>query len=248
MPQCQIYTADEIASLRRGGKILHGCLKHVAALVRPGMTTGNLDRAAEAFIRDHGGEPAFKGYKGFPATLCTSVNEECVHGIPGKRALQEGDIISLDCGVLFDAFYTDACVTVPVGRISREAQNLLRTAEEALAAALLVVRGGVRVGDISATIQRVAEEGGCHPVRSLTGHGVGRALHAFPDVPNLGKAGTGPVLPVGTVIAIEPILSLGNPEVRCQEDGWTLVIVGGALSTHTEHTVLVTEGGCDVLS
>lgn len=248
MPQCQIYTADEITSLRRGGKILHGCLQHVAALVRPGVTTGDLDHAAETFIRNHGGEPAFKGYKGFPATLCTSVNEECVHGIPGKRLLQDGDIISLDCGVILDALYTDACVTVPVGNISQKAQKLLCAAEEALAAALRVVRGGMRVGDISATIQRVAERGGCHPVRSLTGHGVGRALHAFPDIPNLGKAGTGPMLPAGTVIAIEPIFSLGSPEIRCQEDGWTLVIVDSALSTHTEHTVLVTEGGCDVLS
>lgn len=248
MPQCQIYTAEEIASLRRGGKILHGCLEHVAALVRPGVTTGELDRVAETFIRDHGGEPAFKGYKGFPATLCISANEECVHGIPGKRKLREGDIVSLDGGVLFDALYTDACVTVPVGRISQEAHTLLCTAEEALAAALRLVRGGIRVGDISAAIQRVAKEGGCHPVRSLTGHGVGRALHTFPDIPNTGKAGTGPILPAGTVIAIEPILSLGSPDVRCQEDGWTLVIVDGSLSTHTEHTVLVTEGGCDFLT
>ncbi|MBI2117588.1 M24 family metallopeptidase, partial [Candidatus Peregrinibacteria bacterium] len=157
-------------------------------------------------------------------------------------------IVSLDGGVLLDGLYTDACVTVPVGRVVEEARNLLKTTEEALAAALRVVCGGVRVGEISVTIQRVAEDGGCHPVRSLTGHGVGRALHAFPDIPNSGKAGTGPVLPVGTVIAIEPILSLGSPEVRCQADGWTLVITDGALSAHTEHTVLVTEKGCEVLA
>ena len=248
MPQCQIYPDEEIASLRKGGEILRGCLDHVGELVRPGITTGELDRAAEVFILDHGGEPAFKGYKGFPATLCVSVNEECVHGVPGKRVLGEGDIVSLDGGVLFDNLYTDACVTVPVGRVAMEAQNLLRVAEEALAAALRMVRGGVRVGEVSSTIQRVAEKGGCHPVHSLTGHGVGRALHAFPDIPNIGKAGTGPALPAGTVIAIEPILSLGSPEVRCQADGWTLVIVDSALSAHTEHTVLVTERGCEVLA
>lgn len=248
MPQCQVYTDGEIVSLHRGGKILRACLDHVAALVRPGLTTGELDRRAETFIRDHGGEPAFKGYKGFPATLCISVNEECVHGIPGKRKLREGDIVSLDGGVLLDGLYTDACVTVPAGRVAKEARDLIRTTEEALAAALQMVRGGVRVGDISATIQRVAEKGGCHPVHSLTGHGVGRTLHAFPDIPNSGKAGTGPVLPVGTVIAIEPIFSVGSPEVRCQADGWTLVIVDSALSAHIEHTVLVTEGGCEVLA
>lgn len=249
MPQCQIYADEEIVSLRRGGKILRGCLSHVAALVRPGITTGELDRAAETFIRDHGGEPAFKGYKGFPATLCASVNEECVHGVPGKRVLREGDIISLDCGVLFDNLYTDACVTVPVGCIANEARSLMCATEEALTAAMRVVRGGARVGDISFAIQQVAEKAGCRPVRSLTGHGVGQALHAFPDIPNSGKAGTGAVLPAGAVIAIEPIFSLGSPEVRCRkDDGWTLVIADGALSAHSEHTVLVREGGCEVLA
>lgn len=249
MPQCQIYTDEEIASLRTGGKILRSCLDHVAALVRPGIMTGELDRAAEAFIRDHGAGPAFKGYKGFPATLCASVNEECVHGIPGKRVLREGDIISLDCGVLFDHLYTDACVTVPVGRIVDDAQNLVRVTEEALIEAMRVVRGGVKVGDISSVIQRTAERGGCHPVRSLTGHGVGRGLHLFPDIPNSGRAGTGPVLPTGTVIAIEPIFSLGSPNVRCrQDDGWTLVIADGALSAHSEHTILVQERGYEVLA
>ncbi len=249
MPQCQIYTDEEISSLRKGGKILRDCLDYVGALVRPGITTGELDRAAETFIRDHGGEPAFKGYKGFPATLCVSVNEECVHGVPGKRVLKEGDIVSLDGGVLFHALYTDACVTVPVGCVSDDARSLVHATEEALTEAVRVVRSGARVGDISSIIQRVAEKAGCRPVRSLTGHGVGRGLHLFPDVPNSGRAGTGPELPAGTVIAIEPIFSLGSPDVRCRrDDGWTLVVSDGALSAHSEHTILVQERGCEVLA
>lgn len=248
MSSFQIFTPAEIISLRKGGNILRECLEHVSALVRPGVTTGQLDHAAEECIRAHGGEPAFKGYKGYPATLCTSVNEECVHGIPGNRILNDGDSISLDCGVLFEGLYTDACITVPVGEIAKDTQRLLSVTEKALQEALKVVRAGAHIGDISSVVQRTVEAEGCVPVRALTGHGLGRDLHQFPDVPNFGTVGTGPEIPLHTILAIEPIVSLGSHQVREGGDGWTLVIVDGASSAHFEHTVLVTEEGCEVLA
>jgi methionyl aminopeptidase len=243
-----MFSAAEIDSFRRGGKILRGCLDHVATLVKPGITTGALDVEAEKYIRDHGGLPAFKGYRGFPGTLCTSVNEECVHGIPGPRKLTEGDIVSLDCGVLMDRLYTDACVTVPVGTVSDESTKLLAATEEALKAAVRIARAGIRVGDISSTIEAVIRGHGFVPVRALTGHGLGYNLHQVPDIPNLGKAGTGPVLPAGIVVAIEPIVSAGSDDVRQLADGWTLVISDGGASAHFEHSLLITDEGCEVLA
>ena len=210
MSHCQVFTDDEIASFKKGGAILRACLEMLRPLVQAGVTTLSLDQVAETFIRDHGGLPAFKGYHGFPATLCTSVNEECVHGIPGLRALAEGDIISLDCGVLMDDLYTDACITVGVGAISTTAQKLLNVTERALEQAVSIVKKGIRVGDISAIIQKTVEAGGCVPVRSLTGHGLSRTLHAYP--------------------------------------GWTLVTEDHSLAAHFEHTVLVTEEGCEILA
>lgn len=234
--------------MRKAGQILRACLDMVSQHVRPGETTGELDRLAEQFIRDSGGLPAFKGYQNYPATLCTSVNDECVHGIPGKRELKDGDIVSLDCGVIVDELYTDACITVGVGAISKEAENLLNVTQFALQEVLTIIRAGVRVGDISATIQALVEKGGCSAVRSLTGHGLGYSLHQFPDIPNIGKKGTGPMLPANTVVAIEPIVSLGSAEVKDGGDGWTLVISDGALSAHFEHTILITQNGCEVLA
>lgn len=248
MPDFQIFTAAEIASLRRGGKILRACLEHAAALVRPGISTGELDAAAEAYIRSQGAEPAFKGYRGFPATLCTSVNDETVHGLPGDRILEDGDIVSLDGGVLLDGLFTDACVTVGVGVISPEARRLLRATEQALADALTLVREGAHVGDISARIQETVEKAGFHPVQSLTGHGLGYKLHQFPDIPNFGKKGTGPVFPAGTIVAIEPIVAIGSPEIREKGDGWTICTEDGSLSAHFEHTVLVLPEGCEILA
>ncbi len=249
MSDFQIFTDEEIHALRKGGRILHACLEHVAALVQPGVQTAALDKAAEEFIRSHeGAVPAFKGYRGFPAALCTSVNEQCVHGLPGSRALLLGDIVSLDCGVLFQGLYTDACVTVGVGAIGDLAEQLLRDTEQALQDALAVVRAGARVGDISARVQRTAEAAGFFPVRALTGHGLGRSLHQFPDIPNIGKAGTGPVLPARTILAIEPIVAAGTPDVREEGDGWTISTVDGSLAAHFEHTVLVLEGRCEVLA
>lgn len=244
----QIFTPAEIESFRKGGRILHECLEMLAPQVIPGVTTGQLDTIAETFIRDHGGIPAFKGYNNYPATLCTSVNEECVHGIPGARVLVEGDIVSLDCGVLLDGLNTDACITVPVGRISNDAWHLLNVTKKALDEAVATLRAGIRVGDLSAAIQDVIKEGKLWPVRSLTGHGLGRDLHQFPDIPNFGKRGTGAMFAAGTVVAVEPIVAVGCDDVSQMPDKWTLVTDDGSLSAHFEHTLLVTEGGCEIIA
>ncbi len=248
MGQFQQFSEAELSSLRRGGKILQDCLKTVAAAVRPGITTGELDQIAERFILERGGRPAFKGYHGFPATLCISVNEQCVHGIPGDRELLEGDIVSLDGGVILDDLYTDACVTVGVGQISAEAKNLIETGEEALKIAVKTAKAGVRIGDISAAVQQYVEGRGFTIVRALTGHGLGSTLHQFPDVPNFGKAGTGPVLPVGALIAVEPIVSAGGANIREESDGWTICTVDNSLATHSEHTILITERGAEIIA
>ncbi|TSC80678.1 MAG: methionyl aminopeptidase [Candidatus Peregrinibacteria bacterium Gr01-1014_25] len=248
MPHVLTLTADEADVLRKGGVILRQCLAHLATLVAPGMQTADLDEEAETFIRDHGAAPAFKGYRDYPATLCTSVNEQCVHGIPGAYALAEGDIISIDCGVLFEGLYTDSCITVGVGRIDDLSRRLIDAATRALERALDVVRAGVHVGDISSTIQQEVESRGFSPVPALTGHGIGRSLHQFPDIPNVGKAGTGAVIPAGAAIAIEPIIAAGKGEVYEAGDGWTLIATDGSRCAHMEHTVLVTEDGCDVIA
>ena len=234
--------------LRHGGAILRACLEHVGAMAAPGITTGQLDAAAETFIRDHGAQPAFKGYQGFPATICASVNEQCVHGIPGHRVLLEGEILSIDCGVWLHGFYTDACITVPIGRVSAEAMALMDATQGALAAALAALKAGARVGDVSHAIQQYAEKRGYSPVRSLTGHGVGRQLHDVPDIPNAGTAGTGAVFPMHTVVAIEPIIAAGDSAVMQEADGWTIRTRDCSLCAHFEHTVVVEKGGCTVLA
>jgi len=248
MSRFQIFTDDEVASLRKGGKILHDCLEHVAALVEPGITTGFLDSMAETFIRDRGGIPGFKGYQGYPATLCTSKNDICVHGIPGTEELKEGDIISIDCGVVLDGLNTDACVTVPVGAISPLAQRLMAASKDALTEAVAVVKAGVHVGDISATVERVARSRGFSPVRALTGHGLGTILHQYPDIPNVGMAKTGPVLPAMTLIAIEPIISAGSDAILEGDDGWAIYTKDHALIAHFEHTLLVLPEGNEVMT
>jgi methionyl aminopeptidase len=248
MSRFQIFGDEEIAALRTGGKILRECLDHIASLIEPGITTGELDRIAEEFIRARDGLPGFKGYHNYPATLCTSLNEECVHGIPGERKLQEGDIISVDCGVIYAGLYTDACFTAPVGTVSSEAQKLLTVTQQCLKNVVDLVRVGVRVGDISALVQKTAEAEGFHPVRSLTGHGLGKTLHQFPDIPNLGQAGTGAILPLHTLIAVEPIISAGSDAVISGDDGWTLSTKDSALCAHFEHTLFVEEEGCVVIA
>lgn len=248
MPQCQTFSDQEIESLRKGGKILRGCLDYVESLIKPGVKTMELDQAAEDYIRSNGGVPGFKGYSGYPATLCTSVNEQCVHGIPGDRELKDGDIIAVDCGVIYEGFNTDACFTAGVGTITDEKQKLMDASQNALLAAVAMVKAGIRVGDISSTVQKSVEGDGFYVVRALTGHGLGTTLHQFPDIPNFGRAGTGPVLPANTLIAIEPIVAAGCGEIRDARDGWTIETKDGSLSTHFEHTILVREGDCEIIA
>lgn len=248
MPVIHTYSKGEIASFRKAATILRDCLTMLPLHVKAGVTTLELDTIAETFIRERGGKPAFKGYHGFPSTLCTSINEECVHAMPSDRALEEGDIVSLDCGVIVDGLYTDACITVGVGTIDADAAHLLTVTKRALDAAVNIIKAGIHTGDISAIIERTAKEGDCSPVQSLTGHGLGRDLHEYPDIPNSGKAGTGPVLPAGAVIAVEPIISLGSNQIRTSSDGWAIVTEDGAWAAHFEHTILVTEKGCEVLA
>ena len=249
MSDFQIFSEPEIESLRQGGKILRGCLDLMNEIVEPGLTTKDLDDKAEEFIRSHDGAvPAFKGYNGFPGTLCTSINEDCVHGIPSDRVLQEGDIVSTDCGVLLDDLYTDACITIPVGEVSKDVTRLLDISLKALNRAVSMITAGIHTGDISHTIQSYLESEGFKPVQSLTGHGLGSTLHQFPDIPNIGTAGTGPILPKHTLIAIEPIVSAGADTVKQQSDGWTYTITDGGLSAHFEHTLLVTEEGVEIIA
>lgn len=247
---CQIFSPAQQISLRKGGAILRDCLRHVAALVKPGVSTADLDRAAETFIRARGGLPAFKGYNDFPATLCTSVNDHVVHGIPSsKQVLNEGDIVSLDGGVIFDGLYTDACVTVGVGTIDPKVRSFLDHVSGTLEAAVSeIIRAGIHVGDISSFIEKSLKNAGFGVVRTLTGHGLGDHLHQFPDVPNIGKAGTGPILPAGTMIAVEPIATLGSPEVFTEKDNWTVATRDGSVACHFEHSLLITEGGCEIVA
>lgn len=249
MSKFQIFSPDQIDSLRRGGAILSACLEHVTGLVEPGITTKELDRAAEDFIRSHdGATPAFQGYQNYPATLCTSVNADCVHGIPNDYALQEGDIIAIDCGVLLDRLYTDASRTVGVGQIDGESQRLIDVTQAALDKGVSLVSEGVHTGDISAAIQTLVEGAGFVTVIGLTGHGLGDTLHQFPDIPNQGVAGSGPQLPAHTLIAIEPIVSAGANRIKEAPDKWTLTIADGARSGHIEHSVLVLEDGFEIIA
>ncbi len=249
MSKFQIFTPAQIENLRVGGKILRECLVLAGSRAKAGMTTKDVDTIAEEFILSHkGARPAFKGYHGFPGTICASVNEQCVHGIPGDRVLKDGDILSIDCGVIYGELYTDACITVPIGSVSADVLTFLRASEDALNAAVQVVRPGAKVGDISHTIQRAVEGAGYSCVNGLTGHGLGDTLHQFPDVPNTGKRGTGPTLPVHTLIAIEPITAMGGPEIKELHDGWTIQTRDGSLSAHFEHSVLVTEGGYEIIA
>jgi len=239
---------SELDAMRRAGRIVAATIQAVRAAVRPGVTTAELDEIAEAEITGRGAVPSFKGYRGFPATLCTSLNNEIVHGIPGKAALREGDLFKLDCGAIVDGYHADSAVTIPVGEPSPEVAKLIETTERALQAGIDEARAGNRVGDIGAAVQTVAEGAGFSVVREYTGHGIGRALHEDPPIPNWGRAGKGLPLTEGMVIAIEPMVNMGSHETRLLADGWTVVTADGALSAHFEHTVAITADGPEVLT
>ena len=245
----QIHDLDEVGLIRESAQIVGQCLEMLAREVRPGVSTLALDRLAEAFIRDAGGEPAFKGYRGFPASLCASINEEVVHGIPSaKRILREGDIVSLDIGAKRQGFYGDAARTCPVGEVSSTAARLLEVTQTALNAGIAQAKPGNRVSDISAAIEREVTRHRFKVVRALVGHGIGRELHEEPQVPNYGRMGEGPKLKEGMVLAIEPMVNAGTAEVLTLSDQWTVVTADRGLSAHFEHTVAIGADGPIILS
>jgi methionyl aminopeptidase len=240
-----IKSPQEIEIMRRAGRINALVLDTVKNMIQPGITTAALDRAASEVIRKHGGKPAFKGYPGpypFPATITVSINEELVHGIPGKRTLKEGDIVSIDCGTILDGYVADSAFTIGVGKISPEAQNLLDVTEESLYLGISKMIAGNRVGDVSAEIQKHVEGHGYHVPREYTGHGVGREMHEGPNVPNYGVKGRGLLLRTGVTIALEPMVLVGTHQTRVLDDDWTVISVDRSLTAHFEHSVAVVDG------
>lgn len=239
----------QIEKMRRAGALTAAVLRAVARKVAPGVRTIELDEMAERIIRRRGGEPLFKGYRGYPYTLCVSVNEEVVHGMPSGRELEEGDIVSVDVGVRLDKWCGDSAVTLPVGRIDASAQRLMRASERALELAIETIEPGVRLSTVCAAIQEFAESLGYTVVRQFTGHGIGRDMHEEPQVPNfVAPSMADPVLKPGMTFAIEPMLNAGGADVKVLENGWTVVTSDGKLSSHVEHTVAVTDDGADVLT
>jgi methionyl aminopeptidase len=234
--------------IQRSTQCIGKTLAEVAPLVKPGITTLELDKIAEEFIRDNGGVPSFKNYNGFPNTLCASLNEAVVHGIPNNKPLKDGDIISLDCGVFMNGFHGDVAYTFEVGDVSDEIKNLLRTTKESLELGIAAAIAGNRIGDIGYAIQAHAESRGYGVVRELVGHGLGRELHEGPEVPNYGKRGSGMILKEGLVIAIEPMINLKSKGVRQDKDGWTIITWDNKPSAHFEHDVVVRKGKAEVLS
>ena len=238
----------EIEKMRAANQLVARILDELASLVRPGVSTADLDAAADARVRDAGAESAFKGYRGYPATLCASVNEQVVHGIPNSRPLASGDIISLDMGVKLNGYYGDSAITVPVGLVSDDVRKLLRVTEEALERGIAQVRIGGRISDIGHAIQAHVEANGFSVVREFVGHGIGASLHEEPQIANYGDPNRGPRMAEGMTFAIEPMVNMGKPAVRVLADGWTAVTRDGSLSAHFEHTVAVTKAGPDILT
>lgn len=246
----QLKSAREIELMAQGGKILAATVDMLRQSVRPGMSTADLDKLAEDFIRSHeGATPAFKGLYGFPGSVCTSINQEIVHGIPSKkRILQEGDLVSIDVGVGYKGYFTDSAVTVAVGKVDAESERLLAVTQESLAAGIDAARLGNHIGDIGAAVQAVVEKAGFSVVRDLVGHGIGTEFHEDPQVPNYGKPKRREKLMLGLTIAIEPMVNIGSPGTRTLPDRWTIVTVDGKRSAHFEHTIAITEDGPRVLT
>jgi len=249
MSRIESKTEAELAVMRQAGRIVAEILDELEKAVAPGVTTWDLDQLAERLIAQKGAKPAFKGYNGFPAVLCASVNEEVVHGIPSRRKkLQEGDLMKLDFGVKFQGFYGDSARTVPVGKVSDEAHRLLETTREALMKGIAAMVVGNRLGDVGAAVQGHVEGRGFAVVRDFVGHGIGRALHEAPQVPNYGQAGSGVKLRAGMVLALEPMVNAGSPAVKVLDDDWTAVTTDHRWSAHWEHTVAITEAGPEILT
>jgi methionyl aminopeptidase len=238
----------EIELMREAGAMLAEVLAQLRSSSRPGVSLLELDREADRMIRSFGCVPGFKGYQGYPNSLCTSVNDQVVHGIPTGRKLREGDVLSLDCGLIHHGFWADAGITVPIGRVTAEAARLIQVTKEALEVGIARAQVGRRIGDISAAIQSHVEAAGFSVVRQFVGHGIGRDMHEDPQVPNFGIAGRGPLLKPGMVLAIEPMVNAGGPEVALLPDGWTVVTVDHSLSAYFEHSVAITADGPEVLT
>lgn len=239
---------EEIEKARASSQIVAEVLSKLRDKVKPGISTKELDRFAEDIARKRGAKPAFKGYRGYPYSLCTSVNEEVVHGMPSERILKEGDIISLDFGVCYNGFFGDAAITLPVGKIADSAQKLIEVTEQSLYAGIEQAQKGNRLGDISSSVQQIVEVPGFSVVRDFVGHGIGRNLHEDPQIPNYGKKGRGIELKRGMILAIEPMVNQGTYKVKIMQDAWTVVTEDGMLSAHFEHSVAITENGPDILS
>jgi methionyl aminopeptidase len=238
----------ELDKMRASGRLVGQVLQELRQMVEPGITTLEIDAAADKMIRDAGAYPTFKGYNGFPFSICASVNEQVVHGFPSRYELKEGDIFSIDVGVTLDGFVGDTATTVPVGNISEELQRLIRVNEECLELAILQCRAGNHIGDIGATVQQHAEAHGFSVVRDYVGHGIGRRMHEDPQIPNYGTRGKGPKIKNGYAFAIEPMINIGSHHTKLLKDGWTVVTLDGRPSAHVEHTVAVTEEGPEVLT
>jgi methionyl aminopeptidase len=244
-----LKSPEEIETMRRAGRIVAATRARVVAAVRPGITTGELDAIAEADIDSQGAIPSFKGYRGFPASICTSINEEVVHGIPGSRELRQGDLVSLDFGAIWEGYHGDSAVSVFVGEPpSDQVEKLIRVTEESLEAGISQIRVGGRLSDIGHAIQQVVEGAGFSVVREYVGHGIGQSLHEDPQIPNYGPPGRGPELRPGMVLAVEPMVNLGGWETRQLDDGWTVVTADGSPSAHFEHTIAITEEGSEILT
>jgi methionyl aminopeptidase len=241
-------TQDEIETMARAGAVVVEALAAIEEAIRPGVTTAELDAIADTLIRSHGGVPSFKGYRGFPASICTSPNDMVVHGIPGSYTLEDGDVISIDVGVTLDGFVADSARTYAVGEIDPEAQRLLDVCRAALDAGIAEAKAGNHIGDVSAAVQRTTEAAGFSVVKELVGHGVGRSMHEEPQVPNYGEPGRGPKLSPGVTIAIEPMITAGAENIVLADDHWSISTADGSLAAHFEHTVAVTENGPRILT